>query len=122
MTLRNNRDARKQLGQSVSFLYNTLDHYGKEPEQIEDVVKFWAHKLRDFTWEQVSAALHYYTDHYGNFPTPNKIREIIVRGNKPPFSEAVYVSISKKAAHERSTAEWEYMRDYEYWIKTGRME
>ncbi len=53
-------------------------------------------------------------------PEPADIATIIERGNKPPFDKAVYVSISKKDMADRKSHEWQYMKDYERFIVTGK--
>lgn len=100
--------------------YDGLKTYGKEPEQLNNLNKLFQLVLADYSIEQIESALRYYMKHNTEMPAPADIATIIERGNKPPFERAVYVSITKKHAEDRTSAEWQYMRDYERFIISGR--
>jgi hypothetical protein len=118
-SLKDDSEAKTRLNESLLMAFDALKTYGKEPEQLESVKKLMHFALADYTWEQISNALRYYFKNYTEFPAPADLVQIIERKNKPPFEKAVYVSISKKPAYERSSDEWAYMRAYEDWMLRG---
>lgn len=113
--------AKKQLAVALSMFYDTLKIYGKTPQQMESVTRLFKMALADYTYKQIQGALVYYAKNYSEMPAPADIVRIIERNGKPPFSDAVYVSISKKQPCERTADDWEYMRDYERFIIEGKM-
>lgn len=100
--------------------YDGLKVYGKDPEQLDNANKLFHLVLADYPIDKIEAALRYYLRHHTEMPAPADIAIIIERGNKPPFERAVYVNISKKHPEDRSSAEWDYLREYERFIMTGK--
>lgn len=100
--------------------FQALKLYGKEPEQIEGVIAMFRMVLADYPMDKIKAAFTFYLRHNSEMPAPADIATIIERGGKPPFERAVYVSISKKHPDQRTSTEWDYMRDYERFITTGK--
>lgn len=118
-SLKDDQTGKKRLDETLLMAYDALKTYGKEPEQLESVKKFFHFALADYPWERIREALAYYIKNNAEFPTPADIVQIIQRGNKPPFDRAVYVSITKKHADQRTGEEWAYMREYEAFILRG---
>lgn len=114
------QDGRRKLTNLLFQCYDALKVYGKEPEQLDATNKMFQMVLSDFPYEKIEAAFRYYLQHNSEMPAPADIATIIRRGNKPPFDRSVYVSISKKHADQRTSAEWEYMRDYERFMVDGQ--
>lgn len=112
--------AREKLTNMLLVCYDGLKTYGKEPEQLNNLNKLFQLVLADYTIDQIEAAMRYYMKHNTEMPAPADIATIIDRGNKPPFDRSVYVSISKKHAEDRSPSDWQYMRDYERFIVSGK--
>lgn len=100
--------------------FQALRTYGKEPEQIEAVIGVFNLVLADYTFSQIEAAFAYYLKTSNEMPAPADIAIIIERGNKPPFERSVYISITKKHGEDRNADEWQYMRDYEKFIISGK--
>lgn len=101
--------------------FQALKLYGKEPEQIEGVIGMFNLVLADYPFSEIERAFRYYLRHNTEMPAPADIAIIIDRGgDKPPFDKSVYVAFSKKHGDQRTPAEWQYMRDYERFISTGR--
>lgn len=100
--------------------YDGLKVYGKDPEQLDNLNKLFQLVLADYPIESIEAAMRFYMKHNTEMPAPADIANIIERGNKPPFDRSVYVSISKKHAEDRRPSDWEYMRDYERFMISGR--
>ena len=117
--IKDDQAGRKRLTEVIEMAYNGLKVYGKEPEQLGDARKLFQFVLADFNITQIREAFSYYFKNYSEFPAPADIANIIQRGNKPPFDRAVYVTISKKQPEDRSSGEWEYMRDYEAHMLNG---
>ena len=104
---------KKRIGEAVILFHDALKTYGKQPEQMESVTKLFMFALADYPTQKIIDAMSYYVRNYTDFPAPADIVQIIERGNKPPLDRSVYVSISKKHPDQRTSEEWEYMRDYE---------
>ena len=75
--------------------------------------------LAPFPIDQVRAAFGKWLETHDTFPAPSNIVNLIKRGGKPPLSEAVYVSISKKPGDQRTKDDWRYIEDYENHIRRG---
>lgn len=110
---------KKRIGEAISLFHDALKTYGKEPDQMEAVVKLFNFALADYPVDKIIDAMAYYVRNYTDFPAPADIVQIIERGNKPPFSPAVYTTISKKHPSDRSSEEWAYMRQYERFMLEG---
>lgn len=112
--------AQTELTVMLMQCFQALKLYGKEPEQIEGVIAMFRMVLADYPMDKIRAAFGFYLRHNSEMPAPADIATIIERGGKPPFERAVYVSLSKKHAEERTSAEWDYMRDYERFSISGK--
>lgn len=119
-SIKTDSEGKKQLGEILKIIADGLQLYGKTPDQAKNAAKLFYFALGDYDIQRIREAFAYYVKSFKEFPTPSDIVNIIERGNKPPFERAVYVSISKKEAFERSTEEWNYMRDYERWTISGK--
>lgn len=117
--MKDDREGKARLNEVILMAFDALKTYGKEPEQLDSVKKLMHFALADYPWQKIREAFAYYFKHNTEFPAPADIVQIIDRGNKPAFERAVYVSISKKHADMRTSAEWQYMRDYEDWNLNG---
>lgn len=117
--MKDDQQGRTRLNEVILMAFDALKTYGKEPEQLDSVKKLMHFALADYNIQQVREAFAYYFKHNSEFPAPADIVQIIERGNKPPFDRSVYVTISKKQADQRTSAEWAYMRDYEDWNLNG---
>ena len=100
--------------------FDSLKVYGKEPEQMKSTNAMFQLVLADYPIEKIREAFAFYLKFNSEMPAPADIAQIIERGNKPPFDKAVYVSISRKYGEDRSRDDWQYMRDYERFITSGR--
>lgn len=100
--------------------YDGLKVYGKDPEQLDNANKLFHLVLADYPIDKIEQAMRFYLKSNIEFPTPADIANIIERGNKPPFDRSVYVAISRKSMELRTTAEWEYVRDFERFMVTGK--
>ena len=102
--------------------FQSLKTYGKEPEAFESIIAMFNLALSDFSIDEIEKAFGFYIRHNPDMPAPADIATIIMRGNRPPFDKTVYVSISKKHAEDRTSSEWQYMREYETFIRSGKYE
>lgn len=119
VTLIEDANARKQLSNFLFQCFDALKVYGKEPEQMKNLNSMFQMVLADYTYEQIQSAFAFYLKNNTELPAPADIASIIERGNKPALDRSVYVSISKKEAAQRTSEEWQYMREYEYFQLTG---
>ena len=76
--------------------------------------------LAEYAIDRIKSAFLAHLKKSSNFPAPADIVSLIERGGKPPLDKAVYVSISKKPGDQRTSAEWEYIQDYERSQMDGR--
>ncbi len=121
LALMNNPEGKKKLANMLKVCYDGLKVYGKEPEQLDNANKLFNLVLSDYPIEKIVEAMKYYIKHNTEFPAPADIAIIIERGGgKPPFDRSVYVSASKKHPADRSSEEWDYMREYEKFMMTGK--
>ena len=97
----------------ILWCYDSLKVYGKEPEQLDHLNKMFHFVLADYTLDQIKDAFKFYLKRYNEMPAPADIANIIERGGKAPLDRAVYVSLTKKRADERTSEEWAYIREYE---------
>jgi hypothetical protein len=117
LTIRNDPQGKKRVGEAVVLFASALKTYGKKPDQMEAVTKLFLFALSDYPTDKVIDAMAFYIRNYTDFPAPADIVQIIERGNKPPFDRAVYTTLSKKDPEFRTSDEWAYMRDYENFQK-----
>lgn len=75
--------------------------------------------VADYEEKQVIDAMAYYIKHWNEFPSASDIVQIIVRGNKPPFKESVFIAMQKIHPEDRTSAEWAYIKDYNNWNLRG---
>ena len=75
--------------------------------------------LADFPME-IRAAFQLYLFSNSEMPAPADIAQIILRKGKPPFERAVYIRIAGTRPEDRSPEEWQYLRDYEQFVVSGR--
>lgn len=76
--------------------------------------------LADYPIEPIRQAFRFYLKNHNELPAPADIANIIERGNKPPLEKAVYISLNRKEASERTADEWQYIKDFEYFQMTGK--
>ena len=119
LPMKSDKNGKARVAESLKILYNGLKVYGKEPEQLEDTTKLFMFALADYPVDKIVDGIAYYVRNYPEFPAPADIVQIIDRGNKPPFEKAVYVNVCKKIPEERTSAEWQYKRDYEAFMLKG---
>lgn len=100
--------------------FQTVSTYGKDPEALESMNRLFRLVLAEYSGEQIRAAFTNFLTNFKGMPEPADIANIIDRGGKPPFERTVYIAIQKKHGDERTPDEWQYLRDYERFIITGK--
>lgn len=120
IALHSDAEGIKKLSNLLAQCFDIFPLYGREPEAAANIRKAFRITLADYPIERIEQAFAFHLRHYKEFPLPADILAIIERGNKPPFERAVYISISKKHPEDRTSAEWEYMRDYERWMVSAK--
>ena len=113
LSLRSDSEGQKALAVMLQQCFQTLRVYGKEPEALESVIAMFRLVLADYSVEKITGAFRLWLKRSNEMPAPADIANIIERGGKPPFERAVYVSLSRKPPEQRTSDEWEYMREYE---------
>lgn len=87
--------------------------YGKQPENIEIINQVFQNVLGRFQATKVIKAFEKWMERSQEFPTPADIVNLIKRNGRPPLSEALFVTISKKDYEDRTEGERQYMRDFQ---------
>jgi len=112
---------KKEMAGMLMACFESQKVYGKEPESMASALKVFNMVLADYSIKQIMDAFKFHLRNNAEMPTPSDIVKVIERGNKPPLSESVYVSLSKKAPEMRTSKDWEYIKEYEHFVMTGRM-
>ena len=113
LSLHNDSEGQKVLAVMLQQCFQALRVYGKEPESLASVIAMFRLVLADYAVGSITDAFRIWLKRSNEMPTPADIASIIERGGKPPLERAVYVSLSRKAAEQRTSDEWAYMREYE---------
>ena len=119
LPMRADPQGKKRIAEAVLLFHDSLKVYGKQPDQMESVLKLFHFALADYPVQKIVDAMAYYVRNYSEFPAPADIVQIIERGNKPPYDRAVYVAICKKLAELRTDDEWEYIEGYQKFMING---
>jgi hypothetical protein len=114
------QQGQKKLSNLLAQCFDIFPLYGREPEAVQNIRAAFALTLADQPIDKIEAAFRYHLKHYREFPVPADILHIVLRGNKPPFDKAVYVNVSKKPGEDRTPEDWQYLREYERFILSGR--
>jgi hypothetical protein len=122
--LAENPQARSQLRELLHQCFDTMETYGKEPEQLANAAKLFEMVLAPYPLDKIQAAFVQHLTRSPKMPTPHDIVSLIKRDGKPPLNQATYIALSQKK--ERTTfreagvtancltiAEEQYMADYE---------
>lgn len=121
--LKDDQEATKELSNLLSQCFDIFPLYGREPEAAANIRKAFRFILADYNIGQITTAFRYHLRVYKDFPVPADIVNIIERGNKPPFERSVYIRICKKHKDFPETLthdEWDYMKDYERFVISGK--
>lgn len=120
LTLHQDQEGVKALSNLLAQCFDIFPLYGREPEAAANIRKAFRLTLSDYPIAKIEDAFRWHLKHFREFPVPADIVHIIERGNKPPFERSVYITASKKHPEDRTAGDWEYMREYERWIQTGK--
>lgn len=113
-------EGQKALTSMLAQCFDVFPNYGKGPSAAASIVPLFHLALSDFDIDEIRQAFKFHLVNNKQFPVPADIAHIIRRGNKPPFSESYYVSLSRKDGDQRTPQEWQYIREYESYMRTGR--
>lgn len=113
-------ESKKDLANLLAACFDIFPLYGRDPGAVGNIRRGFGLVLYDYPIEKIRDAFKLHLKRSKDFPVPADIANIIERNGKPPFERAVYVSISRKSAEDRSSDEWAYMRDYERYQVEGR--
>ena len=112
-------DGQHRMAEMLTQCFQALNLFGKQPEQLAAAIPLFQMVLADYPIERIQRAFTGWLQTHSSFPAPADIVSLIERGGKPPLDRAVYVSISRKPGDQRTSADWEYMRDYEKSMMEG---
>lgn len=87
--------------------------YGKGVENTKVVIQLFHQILDNQPADKVIKAFEVWLERSQEFPTPADIIGLIKRNGKPPYDKARYIAIQKKYGDERTSAEWQYLQEYE---------
>jgi len=93
--------------------------YGKKPDSLKAVANAFQNILSEQSIVDIQKAFDIWMKRESQFPTPADIYGLIQRDGKPPLCKVMYVGISQKDAYHRTSADWEYLKEYETHQRTG---
>jgi hypothetical protein len=106
----------------VSQCFDSLNIYGKEPEQLENTVLMFIHTLEEESPEEIKKAFVYWVKNNSTMPTPADILGII-ESNRPSYTPAYFQTDPVEAEAYRKSRkqmrvswaekEWSAMNDTE---------
>jgi hypothetical protein len=95
--------------------------YGRDPDALEACIEMHMMVLADFPIADIERAFILHLRRSAEMPTPSDIASLIERRGKPPLERSVYISISRKDGADLTPDDWQYLRDYEHFAKTGEV-
>lgn len=119
MRLADDQEGKKILGGLLAECFEVFPTYGRTPQSAASVGAMFLRTLEDFEIGKIVEAFKFHSKNNTQFPVPADIANIIRRGNRPPFSNAVYIAIQKKPPEDRDRDDWAYLRGYEEYMKSG---
>lgn len=111
--LQESKEAQIQLDSMLLACFSVQKMYGRQPENIEIINQVFHNILGRFQGNKVIKAFEKWMERSQEFPTPADIVNLIKRNGRPPLSESLFVTISKKDYEDRTEEERQYMRDYQ---------
>ena len=120
MALNDDADGIKALSNLLAQCFDIYPLYGREPEAADNVRKAFRLALADYPIQRIREAFRYHLRISKDFPVPADIVSIIERGNKPPFERSVYIALSRKDKEFLTHEEWEYLKEYDRFIISGK--
>ena len=99
--------------------FEALNLYGKKPESLKAVSSVFQQTLGEHCIADIQQAFALWIKRESKFPTPADINGLIERDGKPPFSDAMYVSLNKKDPYDRTSEDWEYIQEFESYKRSG---
>lgn len=109
-------EGRKKLTRLVTACYESMNVYGKSPEQLEAIIMLMQMTLKRFPYEIVRKAFEIYLEKNSTMPTPSDIIKII----EPPKQErkwcgATYIQLCKRKRENQFMLDKElaYIADFE---------
>jgi hypothetical protein len=113
LTLSQDQDAKKGLAVELFQRFQTMKTYGKDPASMSSIVDIFIRDLSDYPVDLIQKAITTHAKKSTEFPTVADIVGLIERNGKPPLSEAMYISISRKDYEDRTQEENAYFRAYQ---------
>lgn len=122
-------DSQAKMAEVFGFLFDGQKQFGKNSDQIENMVKFFCWSMRKYPVEKVLEGIGQYVLQKSDIPTPSDIVNII--DPKPPVwkpDKSYYISLKEilkaQGQYGLDNDEIEYIRRYEdnarFEMKTGR--
>ena len=79
MALSDDGEGRKKLSNLLLICFDTLDNYGKEPEQLVNINQAFQMFLWDYSYESIERAFKVYMKDETSMPKPADIIKIIAK-------------------------------------------
>lgn len=119
VSLRNDDEGQKSLVAELYQRFETSKLYGKSPEAMQSIVFVFLRDLSEFPVDRIMKAIQTHAQRSDEFPTVADIYGLIKRNGRPPVTEAMYVTASRKDGADRTAADWDIIRDFENDRMTG---
>ncbi len=114
-SIKNNKNSQKQLMSLLLICFDTLDTFGKEPEQLKNLKEAFQMVLGRFTIEKVKAAFRIYMETQSVMPKPSDIVKIIEPPVEPrKWCKITFLEIKRKRRENVFTTneENQYCEDF----------
>jgi len=79
LVLRDDEEGRKKLSQLLLVCFDTLDNYGKEPEQLVNISSAFQMFLWEYSYDSVERAFMAYMKAETSMPKPADIIKLIAK-------------------------------------------
>lgn len=115
-------DWHSKLSALLLICYDTLDTFGKEPEQLENASKLFAMVLADYSIQQIESAFKIYLKQNSVMPKPADIAKIIdPPKEKKKWCKVAFLEIKRKKRENGFTTKEEnqYIEDFMHAAVSG---
>lgn len=113
IALSSNEAGQIAIAKEIHARFHAMKTYGKEPESLSSITATMLRDLSDFPADKILKAFKLHAQRSEEFPTTANIYGLIKRNGKPPLSKETFIAISKKHGEDRTSEDWQYLRDYQ---------
>lgn len=112
-------DGKKIILAELYRRFSVYKVFGKEPESFENYISVIVSDCKHLPTEKILKAIITHSQRSNEPPTPADIIGLVKRNGRPPIKESEIIAIRKKAGEDRTTDEWEMLKEWEEQQTTG---